>query len=215
MARPVWRALAVLAAFLSTTAVAAPVRWTIPETDTRTLDGPNNLVDRIQGVYSGSFVYDADTDTYSDIEIRLDSSSVSDFDTNFSALFGSSEQFLALDTNASAPLAGALVVRLEFQSLLTNSGGRVFLERLQIGQCVNNSCLQTSLGDGLFFDFGFDPATGEFLEPNDVVPIDGFEISGAPIVADVPLPAPALLLLCGLGALGVVRLQARQGNLQS
>ena len=162
----------------ATSAAAAPIQWD--------LNYSNGI-----GAAIGSFVYDADIDTYSDINVALleigtVNNSVADTvvgqlinspgtpDENNEVLFGSS----------SLDLTGTLRLSFNTQpgSLFSNAGGVIDLGFIGFSRCFNSDCS----------DFlGITNASGTGVT----------SLTGTP-VSVVPLPASGALLFGGLAWLG-------------
>jgi len=97
------------------------------------------------GIASGSFVYDAPTNTYSSIDITTTSGSAFAGTTyhTLSGLFGSSSTGMLL--GASGDLTNTDLLFLLFGPALTNSGGTVLLSGFGEGTCDNTNCSLSTL----------------------------------------------------------------------
>lgn len=175
---------------LATQVAAAPVQWTLSDWTIEFYET------------TGSFVFDADTSVFSDINV---SHSLVDPNT------GDRTLTFQADTIETTTLAGqdvmvlfgpsqffGLGVSVQVLAPLTNAGGIVDVSsdnlppniQLGFGDCSVGMCF--SVNDDLDFE-------------EDAMP----QLIGVP-VSPVPLPAGLPLLLIGLGAFGVVR-HTRQG----
>jgi len=97
------------------------------------------------GLASGSFVYDALTNTYSSIDITTTSGSAF-AGTTYNALgglFGSTSNGMLL--GASGDLTNTDVLILLFGAALTDSGGTVVLGGFGEGTCDNTDCSLSTL----------------------------------------------------------------------
>ena len=169
-------------------AVAAPVTWTL---DGLTFDGgdPGN-----PGPITGSFVYDADTNTYSDISILSDWYGELTF-TGENNLYPSYFSPPALDapltdfSDTGMTLAGTMgwcsiagciqkELTLVFDTALTNAGGTVGLV-----SGVSNERVYTNMGEGLL---------------NSRTLVSG-------VITTVPIPAAVWLFGSALAGLGWLR----------
>lgn len=164
-----------------TAASAAPINWDI---------NFNNSV----GSAVGSFTYDADIDTYSDIDIVLSDISAGTSSLADTLLFqGVNVPGTPLENNevgfgsAGPDLTGTF--RLFFNTvggtLFSNSGGSIGLSLLSVGRCNNFACTSTIL------------FTGVVSDPSGVT-----TVQGTPAVEAVPLPATGMLLAGALGLMG-------------
>jgi PEP-CTERM motif len=163
---PILVALAVLG--IVSRAQADPITWT--------LVGVTSLGTTI----TGSFVYDADTSTYSAIDITTTGGAIIT-DTTWSNLAGThytGGSLLLVDTSAAND-TGADVLGLILTDTLTNAGGMVTLEYTLEGVCAVSDCL-TAYPDN---------------------PYTNFDVTGA-VVSSVPEPGTLMLLATGLLGLG-------------
>jgi hypothetical protein len=174
-------ALAALFAWLPG-AQASPVLWTL--TDVLFADG---------GVATGSFVYDAATDTYSNVSITTTDSGLVPNATYTAVVFGT-DYDAALVPSAMPDLTGAALFQLIYQFPLTDAGGLVLLYDPFFpayssfdGSCLNAGCTSIDY-DRLVVDGG---------------------IIGEAYVPTVPVPAAGILLVSALGLMaGVKRMRA-------
>jgi hypothetical protein len=161
-------------------AYAAPILWTLP---TMTF-GPGDTL-------AGSFIYDADTNTYSSVAFTKTGAFAASYDTGDLSLGTSSE--LHLITNfGPADLSNERFLILYFivsafvPNPLTNAGGNV-LTSITFGDCDNSDCTSGT----------FDGNSGP--------------ITGTPLPVPVPEPTAMMLLGMGLAAGGVRYRRQRRG----
>jgi hypothetical protein len=100
--------LAVIAFFASVVANAMPVEWTI-----------DSLVFDDGGKGSGTFTYDADTNSYSAIEMIVTTAGTDFAGASYTWVVGNSTGLLA----RVAPLEGLPALELTFAASLTDAGG--------------------------------------------------------------------------------------------
>jgi hypothetical protein len=186
--------LSALAITVPVTALAAPIRWTLH--DVVFLDGVATA--------SGSFVFDADTNTVSDVAIVTtpgpgflcnNPPACSGFDVVLGAFTGASydlgfaatpsdDLIITLQSGALGDLTNSTIFQMLFASPLTNAGGTVALVPGAWGEyiCLSAAC-------------------------------DSFDLSTTTLrtmtgsVSSVP--EPATLMLVGTGALALVRRRRR------
>jgi hypothetical protein len=124
-------ALCALAMLFAASAKAVPVQYYL-----------QNVTFNDGGIASGSFVYDADTNTYSNINIKTTPASTRPAGT-FTAIvpgFASSSGMFVASTTA-ADLTGVPGLNLQFVTPLTNAGGTVNVAPTSVeGVCVNATC---------------------------------------------------------------------------
>lgn len=154
-------------------AYAAPVLWTLP---TMTF-GPGDTL-------AGSFIYDADTNTYSSVAFTKTGAFAASYDTGDLSL-GTPQELKLITNFGAADLSDERFLFLFFfSSTLTNAGGSV-LTPVKYGDCNNPDCTV-----GLF-----DGSSGP--------------ITGTPVPVPVPEPTAMMLLGMGLVAAGARRRRQR------
>lgn len=165
-----------LAGGLGASAQAAPILWTL--SDVLFMDG---------GTASGSFVYDATTESYSNIAITTTDSSLVTNATYTAGLFGTATD-VALVPSAPADQTGQRTFQLIYQFALTDAGGYVLLYDpfFPAYSSFDATCLNAGCSS---IDY-------------DRLVIDG-AITGVPYV--VPVPGAVWLLGSALAALGIAR----------
>lgn len=159
---------------------AAPIQWTL--TDVLFEDG---------GTATGSFIYDADTNTYSSISIVTTDALLAPIAT-FTSLLGGSSTDAALATGGGDQTGQPFLQLLYFQFPLTNAGGTLYLidpffptASSFDGTCLNAGCTSVDYGR---------------------IMVDGGIIGvAAPVV---PVPAAAWLFGSALLAAGALRRRA-------
>ena len=111
-------------------AEAVPLTWT--------LDG---VIFQDGGTANGSFVYDADTNIFSDIEINTTAGTDFAGATYTDFLFGNDFSGLQVVPDASLPsLVGSLEFTISWSSPLTNNGGTIDVPIAVEGLCQNAAC---------------------------------------------------------------------------
>lgn len=122
--------LAVAFILAGTSLVAVPVQWQLV-----------GVTFGDTGTAAGSFVYDADTNQYSSVNVvttvgdDYDGGNYISYDTNFHDAFV--VKFL---TMTSGNLTGTPSFTLEFDSALTNAGGTIVIDFGTEGNCLNADC---------------------------------------------------------------------------
>jgi len=129
------------------------------------------------GTVSGSFVFDADTMTYSAVAITTSPLSI-DYDTSEISI-GNNGLLILIDDFGIGDLSGRRILSLVFSSDLTNAGGLVALENGFEGICASPDCGSIVATPNLFVD------------------------PGGELVARVAVPEPTAILLMGLGLAGL------------
>ncbi|MEM9056156.1 MAG: hypothetical protein AAGD86_01690 [Pseudomonadota bacterium] len=155
-------------------AEAAPVRWVLQ--DVTFDDG---------GQAFGSFIYDADTDTFSSINVTT---------TDGSILLGSVYEFVNFEAGlldadsvllvaAANPGAGTAAFNMNLEEAMTNAGGTIALAMAPPPLAFESTCL-TSVCDRFFS-------------------IDRAIVSGS--ITTIPVPAALWLFASALGLTGALR----------
>lgn len=132
--------LAVALGFVASAAQAVPLQWT--------LSGLNFTQG---GSVTGSFVYDAPTDTYSNVMITT-TGTVADGSFDLALTFSSNIQLLAVNA-ALGTDTGDPLIRLLFESPLTDLGGMAPVSLFQVGTCFMGGAACDSI---VSLDFGRD-----------------------------------------------------------
>jgi len=148
-------------------AAASPVLWTA-----------SGAVFNFEGSgeVTGSFVYDADTQTFSSIDLVSEGDTMTDL---IAPLVGANK-LGATDTTA-ADLVGAPAVDIVFKNNLTDAGGSAPLFSAAFVSCFNATCNSTGTNN-----FG---ETGSFV---------GTAVSTTPEPVSLGLSAAGMLVLFGL-----------------
>ncbi len=163
-------------AVTSAPASAVPLLWTL-----------NDVTFNAGGTASGSFRFDADTASYSDIAVTT--SGTGDSDTSFDLVAGTGLGYLQLlDSSAGPDYSGAVTLSLSFLAELTNAGGEVGLElnsfSAGLAGCANPDCFILTAVAGDQF------ASGSVISE---------------VITQVPEPATLATLGLGLGLLAFTR----------
>lgn len=149
--------------FLATTAGAAPIQWTVSET---TLDDG--------GTVSGSFVYDADSNVYSNIRLRTTAGTVgaaADFRTQCTTAYclAALPQLLFIASSNQADLTNVALLDIEPSAPLTNTAGTVDLEFGMSFLCSNAAC--SGIGSGLRVAFSGKLIGTPYIAPTAPTPV--------------------------------------------
>ena len=178
---------AVVLAMASISAFAVPVLWTL--TGVAFNDG---------GTASGSFIFDATTNTYSSVNITTTTGS-----TRTGAAYSvtntsiSSSTAALYVTSAAANQTGLPALFLPFTSALTNAGGSV---NIRLGQSASFDGSESNCGDAACSG----PAVPERL-------MTSGSVTGAVVTASIPtLSEWGMILLSGLLALGTMVVMRRR-----
>ncbi|MEO0744926.1 MAG: hypothetical protein AAFY49_06210 [Pseudomonadota bacterium] len=185
---------AALIATLPSLAAAIPVKWDV----SGTIFSGETVFDPVFGfttfvpsgvadtAVSGSFVFDADTETFSDISITVDG-----------------------DTSIASPLGG-------FFEYTTQRGGATFGFGNGVDAASSSRVLYFGTVSALTNAGGSVSSTSSFSFPGvSLLAFGDVTLTGAPVpqtpdpVSSVPLPAGLPLLLAGLGMVGVLRMRRR------
>ncbi len=178
---------AMVLAMASISAFAVPVLWTL-----------TGVVFNDGGTASGSFIYDATTNTYSSVSITTTTGS-----TRTGAAYSvtntsiSSSTAALYVTSAAANQTGLPALFLPFTSALTNAGGSVNI-RLGLNASFDGS--ESNCGDAACSG----PAVPQRL-------MTSGSVTGAVVTASIPtLSEWGLILLSGLLALGTMVVMRRR-----
>jgi len=128
-------ALAISSLLFTSTLYAAPIQWTL---ENAAFDNGERLV--------GSFVYDADTDLFSAVNVSVTSSTGTPIATYSTACEHSNLFELFATSVACSPINSTLnVVYIEFEDELTNDGGLLELDDdTTYGTCENVGCTRVT-----------------------------------------------------------------------
>lgn len=181
---------AVLVGILSlgffSTAQATPVLWTL----NGTLLNPATLANA--GTAGGSFVYDDDTDVFSDIMLTTTSASPTGGLT-FTQFLGESSGLIFGQTTPGDPVI-ALFLRFVSKNDLTNAGGNLTIGNSSTGYIAEGYCTVATCDNGLFSV----ASNWDYEATNTLV--------GRPMV----VPEPGTTALLALGLLGTVFARRRR-----
>lgn len=144
------------------------------------------------GTATGSFVYDADTDTYSDISITTSSGSIGggSYMWPWDSLSQATQLVIWTYDPSSPPadLTGELYLSLTFFDALTNAGGTVNLDEINNFEYICNTASCSGSGSKTFRDIVYPGGS----------------------VVSTSVPVPAAVLLFGSGLLGLIGLARRK-----
>ncbi len=157
---------------------AAPLKWTLHD------------VTSLGSDITGSFVYDADTGTYSVIQITTTAGTViSDGSWSILSIESMYQRsfFLQLVDTADSDQTGANTLALMFNGHLPAAGGTVDLYATYQGTCAYDTC-------GVFGAYPGDPTSGF-----------NWNVTGYLTSSAVPEPASLSLLATGVGAIFLTR----------
>ena len=110
-------------------AEAVPLTWTL-----------NGVIFRDGGTANGSFVYDADTNIFSDFEINTTAGADFAGATYTDFLFGDGAAFQVVPDASLPSLDGSLDFTIVMTSPLTNNGGTIDVLIALEGLCQNAAC---------------------------------------------------------------------------
>lgn len=148
------------------------------------------------GTGSGSFVYDADTNTYSSVNVMATAGPFIG-GVHFIGLntaFGSTASQLGIAQSPNSPAAGLPVLFLQFDTALTNTGG--------ISNLVSGSSSPPSLPQGSYQTACIAIGGCDVLGPLMSVWLVN---AGSVTAVVVPTPGAAWLFGSALGVVGVIR----------
>jgi hypothetical protein len=169
-----------LLALMAQTAAAGPLTWTLQN------------VTSLGTTITGTFVYNADTDVFSHIDITTTGGSVIPDETwTNKASFGSFDCCLALVDTSGVDDIGANVLNLVLAGFLTDAGGTVPLSETQQGTCGDSGC-------NSYLPYANDPSGGT-----------NTNVTGDVFASGAAVPEPLPLALLGVGLLGMVALRRR------
>ena len=182
-------------AFVASAAHATPVLWEVNATRGPNSSSPADVV--------GSFVYDADTNMFSDIDLEASSAFLEISSVPITALstsFSSSPTSWLFTDGSNENQAGSVFVTFTLSDgiALTNAGGLINAGGIEISQCVSD--------DGVVCT-GVGRSAIALQFPGHIV-----SFNGTPIVSEVPLPAAAWMFLAGLGGLSAARRKGRDNS---
>lgn len=130
-----WSALVVFLCAVAAPALAVPVTWTL-----------NGVAFSDGGSATGSFIYDADTNTFSSINVQVSGGSLPAL-TYIAPHPVAQASIVALLPTASGDFTGVRVVVFGPIGGLTNAGGTLTLNTAPVeGTCTNPTCSTTTGG---------------------------------------------------------------------
>lgn len=182
----------VVALAMQSPALAGSVLWTL-----------QNVTFSGGGMASGSFVYDADTNTYSSVNITTTAGPFIGgiHFIGLNSALGSTAGQLGIAQSPGAPTAGLPVLFLQFDSALTNTGGTA---NLVLGSSSPPSLPQGSFQTACIAIGG----CGGLGPPTSVWLIN----AGSVTAAVVPIPGGAWLFGSALSLVGVMRRKSSESQ---
>jgi hypothetical protein len=155
-------ALAVLLFFFVKPAAATPVTWTLSA-----LSGGG-------GIVMGSFVYNADTNTFSSVEITVAGAPFGFGDGTYTSLDPSLHSgpasgafFLFAMMSTSGNLTNQPLLLFQISNNLTDAGGTIPFINGGIYNCINSNC--TAAGSNVEFKSGYVTAVGTTPESSSLL----------------------------------------------
>ena len=161
---------------LSTLAAASPVTWTL-----------SNLTFGHGGTASGSFVYDATTNTFSSIDVTTTDGSVRSGETySFPSTVGNASAADFIDIDLPVGVGTTMRLDMYLNTSMTDAGGTLNVLSAQEFTCISAGCS---------FSTGTEPGLDLRL--------------GAGEITLLTVPEPASLALVGIGLAAAARFRRR------
>jgi hypothetical protein len=169
-----WTGVAFLGVVAAAAANAEPLTWTLVD------------VTSLGSSITGSFVYNANTDVFSSIDITTSGGTVIPSETwTNKASFGSFNCCLALVDTSSSNETGANTLNLVWTpAFMTDAGGKIPISFTQQGTCNVPNCS------------GFFPYPGE--------PANNYDVTGYIYAPVTEVPEPSTYGLMAIGALALM-----------